>query len=299
MAKKNIIWIASFPKSGNTWMRFLLNALMHKKSEITDLNIDGKISGACTSKPMMKDFWGDQPDIGSFYQTRADAFRKLSDSRDEGKKLLMKTHSAYANYKGCPQITPDVSVAGILVVRNPFDTLASCMNHFGFDEDQAFNFLSNLASAINQTDKHYPVLCTNWDGYFKSWLLNAEFPLLSLRYEDLLNKPISQCIRLNKFFNLKVSENDIVDAITGTRFDKLKKIEQDKGFSEASEKSAGFFNRGEANYFSEVLSPRTIDKVLERFGDSMTQMGYRFENGAVVVEDKIPTQRWVPTKKVA
>ena len=91
MPQKNIIWIASFPKSGNTWSRFLLNSLMYRKGEITDLNSDGKISGACTSKPLMKEFWGEKEDVGEYYKTRADAFRKLSDSRPANKKLLMKT----------------------------------------------------------------------------------------------------------------------------------------------------------------------------------------------------------------
>ena len=69
-------------------------------------------------------------------------------------------------------------------------------------------------------------------------------------------KPVSQCIRLNKMFNLKANENDIVNAISNTRFDKMKKVEKEKGFVEASEKSEGFFNRGEVNYFPELLSDK-------------------------------------------
>lgn len=288
---KNIIWIASFPKSGNTWMRFFLNSLMHKKDEITSLDTDARISGACTARSIFEGFFPeDMSGPKDTFKHRPAAIAKFADSR-AGKKILMKTHSAYASFAGVPQIPKENTLAAILVIRNPFDTLVSCMNHFGFDEEQAFNFLSTISSTINETDKHHAVLCTNWDGFAQSWMKNStSFPLHVVRYEDMKSKPITEAMRLNEMFNLQAGENEIVDAISATRFDKLKQLEAGGGFKEASEKAAeaggGFFNRGEVGYFNDILTDDMIKKVNERFGEAMGSYGYALsDDNELIVKD--------------
>ena len=288
---KNIIWIASFPKSGNTWMRFFLNSLMHKKDEITSLDTDARISGACTAKGIFKEFFPENMSgPKDTFKNRPTAIDKFAASR-EGKKVIMKTHSAYAAFEGVPQIPKDNTLGAILVIRNPFDTLVSCMNHFGFDQEGAFNFLDKISSSINETDKHYAVLCANWDGFAQSWMKNAtSFPLHVVRYEDMKSKPVTEAMRLNKMFNLKVGENEIVDAISATRFNKLKQLETGEGFKEASEKASeaggGFFNRGEVGYFNEILTDDMIKRVNDRFGDAMKSYGYELgDDNEIIVKD--------------
>jgi len=280
---KNIIWIASFPKSGNTWTRFLLNALLHRKFELTDLNADAKISGACTSKNLLEPFLSEKTDIVDRLMDRANVLRKLSESQQPGKILLMKTHSALVEYMKTPQLPLDVTKAAVLVVRNPFDVLCSCMNHFGFNQEEAFNYMDKIASSISETDKHLPVLTTSWDGYTNSWLLNSNFPLLLLRYEDLMSHPFTQAMRICKFFKLTPTENEIIAAIQATSFGNMKKLETDNGFREASAKGEGFFFKGEVGYFKEVLSQETIDKVAARFGESMKKIGYDYVDGKLVI----------------
>lgn len=287
---KNIIWIASFPKSGNTWMRFLLNSLMYRKDEITNLDSDARISGACTAKGLFKEFYPEGTSgPGPTFRNRKTAISKFADSR-AGKKVLMKTHAAYAAFEGFPQIPRENTLAAILVIRNPFDTLVSCMNHFGFNQDEAFNFMDKVSSSINETDKHFPVLCASWDGFAKSWTSNATFPLHVVRYEDMKSKPVTEASRLNKMFNLGVGENEIVDAIAATRFDKLKQLEAGGGFKEASEKAAaiggGFFNRGEVGYFNEILSVDMIKKVHDRFAEAMDSYGYALgDDNKIIVKN--------------
>ena len=280
---KNIIWIASFPKSGNTWTRFLLNALLHRKFELKDLNADAKISGACTSKVLLAPYLSENTELKERLLDRANVLRKLSDSQEPGKFLLMKTHSALVEYMKTPQLPMDVTKSAILVVRNPFDVLCSCMNHFGFDQEQAFNFMDKIASTISETDKHLPVLTTSWDGYTKSWLANAKVPLLLLRYEDLISHPFSQAQRICQFFNIPASENEIIAAIQATSFSNMQRLEADQGFQEASAKGKQFFLKGETGYFKDVLSQATIDKVATRFAESMKKVGYDYVDGNLVV----------------
>jgi hypothetical protein len=281
--EKNIIWIASFPKSGNTWTRFLLNALMHRKTELADLNTDARITGACTAKALLKDFMPETGELKERLMTRGEGLRQFSQSRELGKKLVLKTHSALAAFMGKAQIPMDVTAAAILVIRNPFDVLCSCMNHFGFDEEQAFSFLDKISSTIGETDKHLPVLTTNWDGYIQSWVKNASFPILLLRYEDLTSHPFTSATRMCKFFNIKASENEIMAAIRATSFDSLQKLEDDSGFKEASEKGERFFYKGEVGYFKDKLSQATIDKVVARFGESMKKYGYDYVDEHLIV----------------
>lgn len=271
-------------------MRFLLNSLMYRKDEITSLDKDARISGACTAKGLFEEFYPKGTSgAGPTFRNRKTAISKFADSR-AGKKVLMKTHAAYAAFEGIPQIPKDNTLAAILVIRNPFDTLVSCMNHFGFNESEAFNFMDKVSSSINETDKHFPVLCASWDGFAKSWMNNSTFPLHVVRYEDMKARPITEASRLNKMFNLKVGENEIVDAIAATRFDKLKQLEAGGGFKEASEKAAavggGFFNRGEVGYFHELMSGDMIKKVHDRFGESMTSYGYALgEDNKLIVKN--------------
>jgi hypothetical protein len=280
---RNIIWIASFPKSGNTWTRFLLNALLHRKFELTDLNTDAKISGACTSKSLLESFLSEKVDITERLMDRASVLRKLSESQEPGKILLMKTHSALVEYMKTPQLPLDVTKAAVLVVRNPFDVLCSCMNHFGFDQEQAFSYMDKISSSISETDKHLPVLTTSWDGYTKSWLTNSKFPLLLLRYEDLMSHPFTQATRICKFFKLTPTENEIIAAIQATSFENMQKLETDQGFREASAKGERFFFKGEVGYYKDILSQETIDKVAFRFGDSMKKVGYEYVDGNLLI----------------
>jgi hypothetical protein len=282
--EKNIIWIASFPKSGNTWTRFLLNALMHRKTELADLNADAKITGACTAKGLLKDYVPEKAELKERLMSRGEALRQLSQSREPGKKLMLKTHSALAEFMKKPQIPMDVTIAAILVIRNPFDVLCSCMNHFGFDEEGAFNFMEKISSTIGETEKHLPVLTTNWDGYTQSWVKNAKFPILLLRYEDLKSHPFTSAQRICKFFNLKPTENEMIDAIRATSFENMQKLEDDKGFKEASEKGERFFYKGEVGYFKDKLSQATIDKVVKRFGESMKKVGYDYVDDRLVIK---------------
>lgn len=282
--ERNIIWIASFPKSGNTWSRFLLNALMHRKTSLENLDSDAKISGACTAKGLLKEYMEEKGDLAQRLTTRGEALRKLSLSRAPGKKLVLKTHSAFAEFQKKPQIPMDVSAAAMLVIRNPFDVLCSCMNHFGFSEEQAFNFMDKISSSIGETDKHFPVLCSSWDGYIQSWTKNAKFPILLLRYEDMKSHPFTSASRICKFFNIKATESEIIDAIEATSFKNLQKLEDDNGFKEASEKGERFFYKGEVGYFKDKLSQATIDKVVKRFGESMKKVGYDYVDDHLVIK---------------
>lgn len=289
--EKNIIWIASFPKSGNTWVRLLLNALIHRKTELVDLNVDANINGACTTKALLKDYLPEKAALKERLMARGDALRKLSQSREPGEKLVLKTHSALLDFAKKPQIPMDVTAAAILVIRNPFDVLCSCMNHFGFDQEGAFNFLDKISTTIGETDKTIPVLPTNWDGYTQSWTKNATFPILPLRYEDLKSHPFTSAQRICKFFNLKPTENEIIDAIRATSFENMQKLEDEKGFDEASEKGERFFYKGEVGYFKDKLSQATIDKVVARFGESMKKVGYDYVDDHLVIKPLTIKQR--------
>ena len=282
--EKNIIWIASFPKSGNTWVRLLLNALVHRKTALVELHVDAGINGACTTKTLLKDYLPEKATLKERLKTRGDALRKLSQSREPGKKLVLKTHSALLDFEKKPQIPMDVTAGAILVIRNPFDVLCFCMNHFGLNQEESFNFLDKTNATIGETDKDLPVLLTNWDGYNRSWTKNATFPILPLRYEDLKSHPFTSAQRMCKFFKLKRTENEIINAIRATSFENMQKLEDDKGFAEASEYSERFFYKGEVGYFKDKLSQATIDKVMARFGESMKQVGYDYVDDHLTIK---------------
>jgi hypothetical protein len=200
-----------------------------------------------------------------------------------GQQLLMKTHSAYVQFHGAPQIPPEATLAAILVVRNPFDVMCSCMNHFGFDAEGAFDFLAQPTTTMGESSTHFPVLCTSWDEFSDSWMSARDFPVLVQRYEDMKSHPFT-CVRsMARAFKIQVTEDDIIDTIVANRFKNLQALEGEQGFGEASMRGERFFFRGEVGYFKEILSEQMILKVWERFGPMMKKLGYGLENGDLVV----------------
>lgn len=270
-----LIWLASYPKSGNTWMRSFLHNLFRNSEQPVDIN---EITDFCLGES-----------AGGWYAKRAG--RPVEDlTPEEIAKLrplvhrdfttvfpdsvFVKTHNYLGDWCGVPLHTMEVTAGGIYVLRNPLDVAISVSHHFGETLDQAIEHMANEAYVAGGGDKHVFELHRSWSTHVKSWTENPSPQLLVVRYEDLLHKPRKHFKQVANFLGLNPPPARLDRAIRNSSFKMLKAIEQKKGFKERPEVSKAFFREGRSEQWREVLTPDQVRRIIHDHHEQMERFGY-------------------------
>lgn len=276
---KKIIWLASYPKSGNTWLRAFLSALMNKGAmEINKMNdhyifssryLFDEITGINSCDLYDDEVKNMQPDV----------FRTLA--RSATGHLLIKIHDAFSyNTNNNPIIPADVTHCAVYIIRNPLDIVASFANHNNITIDQAIYRMNNKMHAMAmQKDNHNTNINTrqlmyDWSGHVQSWGTLPSFPVYTIRYEDMIAAPFETFAHIIKQIGWEYSKEEIQDAVNATSFDKLKRQEKDSGFKERPLTSATFFRKGMAGAWKEELTDEQAKKITEAHASVMKKFNY-------------------------
>jgi len=295
-AKKGlIVWLASFPKSGNTWFRCFLSALMDGTVEINQLQTDGIFS----SRHLLDvtfDIDGRLLDEQEVKNRMPKVIRFYAERRQ--KLLFCKIHDAYSiNAKEQPIIPADVTHKAIYLIRNPLDVVASYANHNSCSKDRAIKMMNKkngyLARQKNgfNVNNQLPQLMYDWSGHADSWHDQKEIEVLTVRYEDMKHKGLETFSKVIADLGLEVSEADIAKAIELTKFDKLKKAEEEKGFQEKSVSSPSFFRKGKTGGYKEELTPGQIALICEAHGETMQRFSYEIPKEAATIQQNADKER--------
>ena len=113
----------------------------------------------------------------------------------------------------------------------------------------------------------------------KSWVDESHVPLLLMRYEDMLARPLETFASAVRFAGLGHDEDRIERALEASRFERLKQREQESGFRETHRKSTHFFREGRAGSWREALSPAQVERLIGAHGEVMHRFGYLTEWG--------------------
>jgi len=294
-------WIASYPKSGNTWVRLLISSLVSKNnSDVIDDRLQTK--GQCCSRAIFQKFLNNNdPKLNDIDFTKFPSAKKIKEDdnllflfqRGEILKkyvadvngqssIMLKTHAALnGSFLNQDQFPKGVTKRAILIIRNPLDVLQSAMVHYGRSADDQLEHMLNVSSGTAgdfERTKNFATLQSSWEQFNFSWLgkESENFPLLVLRYEDLLFTPITCVTAINSFLGLGAKENDIVDAIISNRFENLQKLEKTSGFTEKSQHAEKFFNKGKVGSYKH-LPDNILRKAVETLGVSAQKFGYVFD----------------------
>ena len=278
-----IIWIASYPKSGNTWLRSIISALVYSKDGIFTFDKLSKID-QFPEKKFFKDLVKNFRDFDEIKKNWIAAQDKIN--LDEKIKFF-KTHQG--NFKiGNDHFTNNQNTQAVIyIVRDPRNLVTSISNHYSLSLNEACKFLTspelmgNGKSWEEKKDGIFNFL-GKWNEHYKSWTNNTK-NLLLLRYEDLINEPKKELEKiiffLNKYINFETNDIKIDNILESTNFKNLKKMEQEGSFTEnVIKKETGsnvnFFNLGPKNIWQNSLDKKIIKKIEDDFKDEMKEIGY-------------------------
>ena len=279
-----IIWLASYPKSGNTWVRSLLSTYLYSTDGIFHFDLLKKID-QFPNKKSFNFFLNDLSDIKKVSEYWVSAQDRINLKQEN---VLLKTHSSLCTFENNPFTNKRNTRAVIYIVRDPRNVITSISNHFSINIDESFIFLTNrnkiLSNAEWGTD-YFGVTSVlgSWADHYNSWR-NIKFaPILIIKYENLLKNTKNSLVEilnfLRKFMNIEIDDKRILNTINSCSFDNLAKKEKKEGFFESvyskeNKKKVDFFHLGEKNNWRKLLNSQTKDKINATFYKEMRELNY-------------------------
>lgn len=265
-ALNRIVWIASYPKSGNTWMRSLLAHYFMPPGQAPDINNLRNF----TTADVRQDFF-DAANGGPFrgesledwLRVRPEALRLIAQSRPN--HHFVKTHCQTVRFEGQDLIPAEVTAGGIYMLRNPFDLAPSFARHQSADIDTAIDRMMNPETVMGTPNGIFDML-GRWDDHVWSWTNAPGLKRRVIRYEDMLAKPAREARGLLEvFLGQKVDAAKLARAVKATTFAAMQKQERELGFTERPEGMTNFFAKGQAGVWKDDLTPAQVARIREGF----------------------------------
>jgi len=277
-----IIWCASYPKSGNTWVRAIISSLLYSKDGVFNFNLLREIS-QFPRRTYFKDFTDDYFKLDKVSQYWIRSQEKIN---SDGNLRIYKTHNGNFNISG-NDFTNKINTQGVIyIARDPRNLVTSISNHYQINMEESVNFLTDEKRQLysldpaNNFEWNMVNLLSSWKNHYNSWKISSN--LILIKYEDLLYDTKSQINRLSLFLKRfgEFASNDkkINNIIKTTSFEILKKKEEKEGFEEASEESKDtnikFFNLGPKNNWKDIVDKKLIHKIEKTFKKEMEELNY-------------------------
>ena len=230
--QKTDVFLVSYPKSGNTWLRFYICNLINEQPQyhFTDNNVDFSILDDT------------MPEMG---------FSDLSNKWPfPGFPRIIKTHRKFSKIFKYNK--------SILLVRDPRDVMVS---YYNFEQKKNNpRFQGSFSDFI----KHEQLGLEAWCKHYYSWKNHASY---IIKYEDLKIDDIKSLAALNKFLGIDVPDSIFENAVVNSRFENISKIEQNTGQSDPNKHHKDFkfarsgktgqwqkhFNETDLKYFNDIL----------------------------------------------
>ena len=277
-----IIWLASYPKSGNTLLRSILATYFFSNDGVFNFNDLYKI--------------GQFPSLNFFEQAGVDTTNKeeiLKNYIKAQKNLIqnsrskinfLKTHSSFFTNQKFSFSNKENTLGAIYVVRDPRNVVTSMAHHYQLTEKDSLERILDNNLFIGKTNTHADIFLSSWNLNYLSWKKLGDRVLI-IKYEDLIHKKKEILINVFNFFEtlgMKKSSFDLAKlekVIESTEFNKMKKLEQNVEFTESvvdkkTGKKIPFFNLGPKNHWKNILKVETVEKLEKNFKKEMKELGY-------------------------
>ncbi len=272
-----IIWLASYPKSGNTWMRAFLHNLLRDPKDGYELDRLGEYSqgdsqGVAYQRFLRKPVKEMTDEEVAILRPKVQEFL----TKQTPDNIFVKTHNALVEYLGRPIHSMEHTAGAIYIVRNPLDVMISHADHYGQTIDESIASTSIEETKVGTGPiSVYEIHCS-WSRHVESWTARPAPHLHVMRYEDMLGQPLETFGGLVQFLRLPVSRERLQRAIELSSFKNLRQKEDEKGFVERSNKSKSnrFFREGKAGGWRNVLTPAQVEAIVAAHEPQMRRFGY-------------------------
>ena len=273
---RKIWWLASYPKSGNTWVRMFLNAYttgfpleINSAFQFVMGDIYPEGMQMLCPRPLSTLNTAQQ------YMYHTGMLLNLllyGPSRD----VCLKTHNAKCRVEDIPTIPPAISRGAIYVIRDPRDVVVSVSHHFDLTIDKAIEFMNNKKQGAQHKDTNLVHILLTWSLNVLTWTeKNKDVPVTIIRYEDLLDDPETNFRKILENFGIKkVREERFKFALEESTFERLRGYEDKHGFREKAH-GEKFFRVGKKGQWKDILTEEQVQKIEEDHGEIMEKHGYK------------------------
>lgn len=278
----NIYWLASYPKSGNTWMRILLANYFTESDDPVDINQlnTGLIA---SSRNVFDEYAGvaaSNLTTDEIERLRPSVWNRISEDLAASEApVFVKIHDALTTTGGGDLIVPaTATAAAVYVMRNPLDVAVSFAHH---DATTVATLVERMNepefSLVDMSDGIFTQLrqrLLTWSSHVTSWIDQREFRVHIVRYEDLWADPAAVFADVLRFVGTTPDPLQVAQAVRASSFDRVSAQEREAGFVERPQQAPSFFRAGKPDTWQDVLSPELVDKVLADHGPVMRRFGY-------------------------
>jgi len=276
---KGLVWLASYPKSGNTWVRAFLYGLYHAilgdLADDIDINKMDDLSVNDRDADHFRKYLSAPPEsVDSLEIAEARPKVQADIAREANGTVLIKTHNALAYDRGFPLINLDVSAGAVYLVRNPLDVAISFAHFRNVPIDTVIADMATPGSGVGSNNTLVYYTADTWSTHVRSWTERPNPVVLVVRYEDLLAEPRDGFAAIARHVRMAPTPEQLDQAIELASFRRLRKAEAAGGFRERPEHAERFFREGRAGQWREVLTPSQVDRIVADHGEQMARFGY-------------------------
>ena len=278
-----IIWLASYPKSGNTWFRAFLSGLLDDADEDISIN-QIKADGIFSSRVWLSAITGVESSnltADEIDSLRPRVYNHLAETSE--KQLFIKAHDAFTYLEDGSPLFGTTNAKAVYILRNPLDVAVSFANHASRSIDRIIT---------NMSDNHHE-LCGNntrlpnqtrqkllsWSAHVESWVNTKELPVYVIRYEDMKADPVKAFAGAVRFIGLNCTKEQIQRAVELSSFERLKTKEDSEGFREKPYHGTSFFRSGKTGDWRRHFSDEQRDRMIAEHKAVMDKCGYLDING--------------------
>ena len=280
-----IIWIASYPKSGNTYLRSFISSYFFSKKGKFDFNLLLNVLQFPSIKFTKKNLNSKLEASQNWIYNQKQFF--------SGENIhFIKTHNTLDQYEGNNFTSKNLSLGAIYIVRDPRNLITSMTHHYSLNYDEAYKKLidqnASLLERSLENDFSNFTFLGSWSSHYKSWKNSKDFETLFLKYEDLENNKYETFKKIVQFINnlkkkkISINEKKLLNSIKSTNFSNLRNKEENEGFEESVYSKSGekkrFFNLGFNNRWQKILPKKILIKLNNNLQNDLNDLGYEIND---------------------